>query len=110
MVSGSNDQTIKIWDIESGFCIGTLEGHDSGIRSVKFSSDGATLISAGLDEKVFLWDFHTRELKHVLKINKPYKGMNITHINGLTDAEKSTLFSLGAVEALCNLVHTVNEE
>jgi len=27
IVSGSNDKTIKVWDIESGDCLKTLEGH-----------------------------------------------------------------------------------
>ncbi|MEY3302595.1 MAG: hypothetical protein RLZZ139_967, partial [Cyanobacteriota bacterium] len=34
----------------------------------------------------------------LLKIPKPYEDMNITRIKGLTDAQKSTLKALGAVD------------
>jgi len=27
IVSGSSDKTLKIWDVESGKCLTTLEGH-----------------------------------------------------------------------------------
>jgi hypothetical protein len=34
----------------------------------------------------------------VLKIARPYEGMNITGVKGLAEAEKATLKALGAVE------------
>jgi hypothetical protein len=33
-----------------------------------------------------------------LRIDRPYEGMNITGVTGLTDAQKSTLKALGAVD------------
>lgn len=32
MVSGSSDNTIRIWDIECGACLRMLEGHDDLVR------------------------------------------------------------------------------
>ena len=37
IVSGSFDNSIKIWDVETGECLNTLKGHSNGIRSVAFS-------------------------------------------------------------------------
>ena len=37
IVSGSGDKTIKIWDIESGKEIKTLNGHSEGVYSVAIS-------------------------------------------------------------------------
>ena len=37
VVSGSNDNTVRIWDVESGDCIKTLEGHTSYVYGVSFS-------------------------------------------------------------------------
>lgn len=34
VVSGSSDNTIRIWDIECGACLRTLEGHDDLVRYV----------------------------------------------------------------------------
>jgi F-box and WD-40 domain protein 1/11 len=32
VVSGSNDNTLKVWDIETGKCLATLEGHSDCVR------------------------------------------------------------------------------
>jgi WD40 repeat protein len=45
LVSGSDDKTIKTWDITSGSCLSTLRG-EKRINSVAFSPDGS-LIAAG---------------------------------------------------------------
>ena len=32
VVSGSDDKTLKVWDIETGKCVTTLQGHSYGVR------------------------------------------------------------------------------
>ena len=32
VVSGSYDNTLKVWDVETGECVATLEGHSDGVR------------------------------------------------------------------------------
>ena len=32
VVSGSKDNTLKVWDIETGKCVATLKGHSSNVR------------------------------------------------------------------------------
>jgi WD40 repeat protein len=54
--SGSDDQTVRIWDIKSGKCISTLEGHSGCVRSVTFSHDGKLLASGSEDGTVKIWD------------------------------------------------------
>ena len=54
VASGSEDRTVKLWDVMSGTCLKTLEGHsDDGrsvhsdwVRCVRFSSDGSKLLTA----------------------------------------------------------------
>ena len=46
VVSGSDDKTIKTWDITSGSCLSTLRC-DSEVLSVAYSPDG-TKLAAGL--------------------------------------------------------------
>jgi WD40 repeat protein len=53
--SGSDDRTVRIWDLESGGCRATLEGHTGSVRSVAITPDGE-LLSGSEDSAVCLWD------------------------------------------------------
>jgi WD40 repeat protein len=55
LASGSEDRTVKLWDLGAGKEIGTLE-HTAGVDAVAFAPDGKTLASGGKDETVTLWD------------------------------------------------------
>jgi len=39
-VSGSEDKTVKVWEISSGDCVQTLSGHDDYVRVVKALTNG----------------------------------------------------------------------
>ena len=32
IVSGSYDETLKVWDVATGKCVATLEGHSDDVR------------------------------------------------------------------------------
>jgi WD40 repeat protein len=66
--------------------------------SVVFSSDGKILASSSQDETIKLWDVQTSECLKTLRPPRPYEGMNITGVTGLTEAQKATLKVLGAIE------------
>nr|WP_256871899.1 hypothetical protein [Nostoc sp. TCL26-01] len=57
------------------------------------------LASGSNDETIKLWDVQTGECLKTLRSDRPYEGMNITGVTGITDAQKATLRSLGAVES-----------
>ncbi len=67
IVSGSKDDTIKIWDIQSGECLNTLEGHSSLVSSVAISPDGKTIVSGSGDETIKVWDIQSGECLKTLK-------------------------------------------
>jgi WD40 repeat protein len=56
LVSGSDDNTVKLWDVASGKELRTLRGHAAPVRSVACSPDGKTLVSGSWDRTVKLWD------------------------------------------------------
>jgi WD40 repeat protein len=61
-------------------------------------TDGEILTSGGIDGAIKLWDLETGQCWKTLRSDRPYEGMNITGISGITAAQKSTLKALGAVE------------
>ena len=79
----------------------TWQGHSDLISSIAFSPDGKILASGSCDGTIKFWDVKTGECLKTLIAEGPYEGMNITGVTGLTDAEKATIASLGAV---CDLV------
>jgi WD40 repeat protein len=81
-----------------GGVLKTLQGHTDWVRSVTFNPDGQTLASGSTDETIKLWDINTEECIETLRAERPYEGMNITRVRGLTEAQKTTLKALGAVE------------
>ncbi len=61
LASGSLDKTVRLWDLESGKLIRSLEGHTSGVLSAAFSPDGLTLASGSDDKKVTIWRLDTND-------------------------------------------------
>jgi len=57
IVSGSNDNTVKVWNAERGVQIGSpLQGHTHYVTSVSFSPDGTRIVSGSDDKTVRVWD------------------------------------------------------
>ncbi|MDJ0617332.1 MAG: TIR domain-containing protein, partial [Calothrix sp. MO_192.B10] len=56
IASASNDNTIKLWNIEDGKELKSLKGHTSAVNSVAFSPDGKTIASASDDNTIKLWN------------------------------------------------------
>ena len=56
VASGSDDETVRLWDAVTGAHKATLTGHTGWVTSVAFSPNGLTVASGGDDETVRLWD------------------------------------------------------
>ena len=55
-VSGSRDHTVRVWDLERGVCVATLEGHQEAVVCVALTSDGRRAVSGSADRRVRVWD------------------------------------------------------
>jgi WD40 repeat protein len=104
LASGSFDRTIRLWDLHTGQCLQILQGHESGVFSVAFVpvtysplKNRQLLASSSADATIRLWDVETGECTNVLRSPRPYEGMNIGGVQGLTDAQQENLKALGAI-------------
>jgi WD40 repeat protein/serine/threonine protein kinase/DNA-binding XRE family transcriptional regulator len=67
LLTGSADQTVKLWEIATGRAIRTLNGHAGEILSVAFSPDGKSMLSGSTDTTVKLWEVATGQEMYTLQ-------------------------------------------
>jgi small GTP-binding protein len=61
LASCASDKTIRLWNINNGQLIRSLEGHSGWIYNISWSPNGDMLASASADKTVRLWNVHTGE-------------------------------------------------
>ncbi|XP_015165976.1 autophagy-related protein 16-like isoform X2 [Solanum tuberosum] len=59
--SAAYDRTIKVWDLQKGYCNNTIIFH-SNCNSLSLSTDGLTLYSGHVNGNLRLWDVQTGKL------------------------------------------------
>jgi hypothetical protein len=67
IVSGSDDRTVKVWELESGRLLRSLEGHTDGVRAVAVSPDGRFIVSGSSDRTVKVWELESGRLLRSLE-------------------------------------------
>ena len=92
VVSGSDDKTVRIWDVTTGKIKGAprfwksatgktnriLNGHSAEVYSVAFSRDGTRIVSGSADETVRLWNAVTGEIERVLKGDRAWSAVALS--------------------------------
>jgi len=61
-LSGSYDDTLKLWDVNTGSLVRTFTGHTDDVRSVAISPDGQWALSGSADKTLKLWEVNTGSL------------------------------------------------
>jgi WD40 repeat protein/serine/threonine protein kinase len=84
LVSGSRDNSVKVWSVETAQPVNTFRGHHSGVRDAVFTPDGRRVISGGQDQQAIVWNIDEYEELRVLQ------GFTLA---GHTDAVLSADFS-----------------
>jgi WD40 repeat protein len=100
LISSSLD--LRVWDLATGQRLQVIDGHDSGITTIALSPDRRRLASGTADGTIKLWDWSAGldqplPCLDTIQVVRPYEGLNITDITGLTEAEQESLRRLGAV-------------
>ena len=54
LVTASLDDTVRVWDLDAGRCIGMLEGHLSSVRCLQV--EDSIVATGSVDATIRLWD------------------------------------------------------
>ena len=61
LATGSQDGTVKVWEVATAKTLHTLTGHTKPVRGVAWSPDGKFLASGSDDHLIKLWDMFHRD-------------------------------------------------
>ncbi len=64
--SGSDDKTVRIWDLESEKEIKCLKGHTRWVQALAFNNKSNLLASSGGDGKIIMWDVAGKSYEPVI--------------------------------------------
>ncbi len=98
VVSGGSDGRLCWWDLRHGECVRVQEAHQGMVHSLKMSPDGSSLASCGEDGATQVWDLASGQHLRTLRRDRPYERLDISGVQGLTEAQKASLRALGAIE------------
>jgi serine/threonine protein kinase len=55
LITSSADETIRLWNLQTGAEIKRLTGHNSSVNALALTTDQNTLISTGADRRITFW-------------------------------------------------------
>ncbi len=82
VLSGSDDNTLRIWDVETAKCISKLCGHKDKIVGAQFALDGTRVISGSEDMTIRIWNIANGQTITSLKFHNKIQDFSY-HANGL---------------------------
>ena len=83
IVSGSDDKTVSLWNLNTGKLMFTFFGQERQVYAAAISPDGNMLVTGGFDCKITSWQLNTKTfLRPLLSPNSPYSHLGL--ISALT--------------------------
>src|SRR5258708_4703740 len=73
VVSASDDETLKVWDLGSGQLVRTLEDHTNWVTGVAVTADGRWAVSASYDKTLKDWGLGSGKL--LCTLESPTEGV-----------------------------------
>lgn len=64
-----NNPTVRVWSVQTGNVVRTLQGHSGQVNAISISPDGQILATGSEDGTIRLMNLQTRELIRVLRNN-----------------------------------------
>ena len=55
VATGSDDNTVKIWDLRKKACVQTVPAHTKLLSDIKFDEEGRVMMTSSYDNKCKIW-------------------------------------------------------
>ncbi|MDB9519348.1 hypothetical protein PN466_20595 [Roseofilum reptotaenium CS-1145] len=81
-ISGSNDKTLKVWNLKTRELEQTLTGHQGSVRAVAVTPDGERAISGSDDETLKVWNLKMGELEQTLTGHQGWVSAVVVTLDG----------------------------
>lgn len=106
LISGDTMGLIKVWDLVKRRAIATLNEHNSAVRGLDCSADGAWLLSGGRDDVLMVWDTKSWRLQRTIPVQQQVEACGFIN----DSSSLSLCYSAGgdAVLKLWDLSHSSN--
>ena len=96
-ISGSNDNTVCLWDLNTGKCLYTFYGQAEAVLSVAISPNGKQIISGSVDRKISSWQLDTKKYHRAFSyLNSPYSHNGF--VNSLTYSADSRIIASASTD------------
>ena len=98
LVSGGIDRCVRLWELDDGRELLCLRGHTADVTATRFLGAGEQILSSSYDGTLRFWDVHKGTCLRTIRLPRPYEGMQIGGVTGLSGARVAELRALGAVD------------
>ena len=114
LYSGSDDKTIKVWDLENLLPLYTLSKHTLPVRDLLFIYESGHLVTCGNDGKIIVWNTQTMEPVKTFERNNHLSTLSFLCIQNvlLVGTEQNTILTVPIEPYLGNINgedHTVDK-
>jgi WD40 repeat protein len=100
LLSGWEDGMLRRWVLKTGTCDAEVRAHQGLVRSLAVNVAEEAVATTGDDGAIRLWQLPGLTpcvSPNTFRPVRPYEGMNITGVSGLTSPQRDALTALGAI-------------
>ncbi|KAJ6239716.1 connector of kinase to ap-1 [Anaeramoeba flamelloides] len=102
IVTGCEDKTVQIYDLNSGKCIRNFVSHLDSVTSVDIEPSGLTFATVSHDYLLKFWDFSTNKCLQQIKVSKKKDDESI---HSVAFHQKSRLMAIGCADSSINILN-----
>jgi serine/threonine protein kinase len=70
LASGGADRRIRLWNVNTGKIISTLNEQQESVMTIQFMPNGKILVSAGADRSIRFWDVEQKQLLKTIQAHE----------------------------------------